>query len=482
MKPADNEKIANYKILEKIGEGGMAIIYKAYQPSLKRNVVIKKLKDPNREIIARFKKEALLSASFTQENVIAIYDFIYANRAYYLVMEHVDGEDLRTIMDGLSPMPVELAILITLELAQGLEYTHNQNIIHRDIKPGNILISAEGNVKLIDFGVAKDDSISQITMTGLIVGTPAYMSPEQAHGDTLGPQSDLYALGILLYEMLTGLKPYYGSNNTEILAKVVRGKYIPAQRINPEIGFKLQRIIKKLLKKDRRKRYKNAAQLVHDLEQCLPWQVRSAKKKIISKHIKNLDKTTITYSDDTLKAALLERASGYGWRALHWGLTCATIISAVALFNQFRQKELGFIQLRAHTPNMEIALNNTPIASSNNVLGPYLNGVYALNASDPIRNATFHTQTVVKANDTTIVEIDIPLNPASSTVKLSAMPPARIDLDGLAITPQQAISIEPGWHRITVKKEGYQTYTQNHFLRASESYVMHFNLIPITEK
>jgi serine/threonine-protein kinase len=206
----ESDKVGSFRLIEKIGEGGMAIIYKAVQPSLKRTVVIKRLKDPNREIIERFKKEAFVSASFSQENVLAIYDFIYAHKSYYLVMEFVDGHDLRDIIDFSAPLPPSVAALIIREVAKGIEYTHNKSVIHRDIKPSNILISHHGEIKLIDFGVAKDETPSKLTLTGMIVGTPSYMSPEQANGDPLGPQSDIYSLGVLLYEMLTGVKPFLG--------------------------------------------------------------------------------------------------------------------------------------------------------------------------------------------------------------------------------------------------------------------------------
>ena len=123
----DDEKVGSFKIVEKIGEGGMAIIFKATQPALKRTVVIKKLKDPNREIIERFKKEAFVSASLSQENVLAIYDFIYTGRSYYLVMEYVNGKDLRTLIDNSAPLPCSVAALIIRDVARGLEYTHTVN-------------------------------------------------------------------------------------------------------------------------------------------------------------------------------------------------------------------------------------------------------------------------------------------------------------------------------------------------------------------
>jgi serine/threonine protein kinase len=479
----NSEKIGSYKILDKIGEGGMAEIYKAYQPALKRNVVMKKLKDPNREIIARFKKEALLSASFSQENVVAIYDFLYLNRAYYLVMEFVDGEDLRTLIDYAAPMSTNLAALIILEIARGLEYTHNQSIIHRDIKPSNILISEEGNVKLIDFGVAKDDTNIRLTMTGLIVGTPSYMSPEQAHGDPLGPQSDLYALGILLYEMLTGIKPFYGQNNTEILAKVVRSKYTPPHRINPEISFRLRRVIKKLLKKDKRSRYKTAAALIHDLEKCVPWQVRSRKKEIFAKMLDSLDKTAITHSDDTLKAAILERSTSWGWNAIHYSVLASVLISGWIIFAQFQKKELGYLKIDNPAKKIEVNIDDKKhfsLHARSNLLGPFLKGSHSIQASDPASNSTFVSQTTIGADDTSRVDVELFQNQTKAQIHFRVTPASsKIHIDGSEIfmDEENTSALPAGWHEIEITKTGYEPLKERRFFRAAESYIMNYSLI-----
>jgi len=478
----NEERIGSYKILNKIGEGGMAEIYKALQPALKRNVVIKKLKDPNREIIARFKKEALLSASFTQENLVALYDFIYTNRAYYLVMEHVDGEDLRTLIDHMFPLPVHVAVLIIMEIAHGLEYTHNQNIIHRDIKPSNILISHEGSVKLIDFGVAKDDTNVRLTLTGLIVGTPSYMSPEQAHGDPLSPQSDLYALGILLYEMLTGLKPFYGSNNTEILAKVTRGRYTPPKRINPEISHKLQRIIRRLLKKEKQKRYRNAAALIHALEKCVPWQVRSRKKEVIARFLETLDKTIVTTSDDTMKAALLDKSSSLGWNGLRYSIALALLLCGLLLFRQFSKKELGYVLLENPVERMELKVDNKikrAVTTKHKLLGPYLQGSHYIEVSDPLANSTFVARTLVHPADTAQVAVKLPQNPGLSGMHISTLPAsADILINGRIVSdPAGVIELSPGWHDIEIRKNGYQAVTDRRFLRAAEFYTMEYSLV-----
>lgn len=477
------DSIGSYKILNKIGEGGMAEIYKALQPALKRNVVIKKLKDPNREIIARFKKEALLSASFTQENIVAIYDFIYDSRSYHLIMEHVDGEDLRTIIDHMFPLPVEMAVLITLDIAHGLEYTHNQNIIHRDIKPSNIIVSHEGNVKLIDFGVAKDDTDTRLTMTGLIVGTPAYMSPEQAHGDALSPQSDLYALGILMYEMLTGLKPFYGSNNTEILAKVTRGKYTPPKRINPEITSRINKVIKKLLRKEKSRRYRNAASLIHDLERCVSWKVRSRKKEVISRALDGLDKTNYTTTEDTIKAAVLSTSASWSWRTVNYSIAASLIICGFFVFKQFSKKELGYIQLENFAPDMQLSINNHQKNlrfAKSKLFGPFLTGIQTLEASDPIGNSSFIAHAAVNADDTVKIKIELPQNPAFSGIKIYTYPvDANILIDGTLISnnTDSYLELTPGWHNIEVNRKDFQVFKERRFFRAAESYIMDYQLL-----
>ncbi len=338
------EYIGTYKIIDKIGEGGMAFIYKAVQPSLKRTVVIKKLKDPNREIINRFKKEALLSASFHHENLVAIYDFIYTNRNYYLVMEHVDGEDLQTIIEHLAPIPPQIAMLIAMGIARGLEYTHTRNIIHRDIKPSNILISYDGNVKIIDFGIARDDLSTRLTLTGMIVGTPAYMSPEQANGDVLTNKSDLFSLGVLLYEMVTGIKPFEGTNQSEVLSKIIRGKYINPQRINPNIPYRLKRIIKKCLQHNPAHRYQSATELINDLERALHWRIRNRRKKIVSRFLNRLNKNE-PITTQTLIHEFLRYSSTRPWRIAQLFIIVLVLSSFYLLPTYLKGLHLGNLEI-----------------------------------------------------------------------------------------------------------------------------------------
>ncbi len=478
----ENEVIGSYKVLNKIAEGGMAEIYKAIQPALKRTVVVKKLKDPNREIIARFKQEALLSAGFGHENLLAIYDFLYHERSYYLVMEYVDGEDLRTIVDYLAPVPPDIAALLIMEIARGLEYTHAQNIIHRDIKPGNILISYEGDVKLIDFGVARDETSTRLTMTGLIVGTPAYMSPEQASGEPLTPQSDLYALGTLLYELLTGIKPFAGENHTEILAKITSNRFTAAERINPDIPYRLRRVIRKALRNDRERRYKNATEFIYDLEKCVSWQLRSRKKEVIARFLRKLDKNTQTPSDDSLKAAIYVKGFSRGWRVLQYAVFLLVIYLSVLTGLQFRDSELGY--LRLFLPDAELAYRidqksrfTTNAASP--LVGPLLQGAHRVEVSHPEFDGIFLGFARILPGDTVRMHVGFEIARDSARVSILSLPMgARVLVNGVQIgnTPLFNAAVPAGSYRFELRHPECENEIHTVNIRSTQPYILNFHL------
>jgi len=475
-----SDYVGNYKVLAKFNEGGMALIYKALQPALKRTVILKKLKDPNREIIKRFKKEALLSASFHHENLLAIYDFLYTNRSYYLVMEYVDGEDLRTLIDYLAPFPAEVAALVILDIARALEYTHMRNIIHRDIKPGNILLSFEGDVKLIDFGVAKDEISTRLTMTGMIVGTPAYMSPEQANGAQLTVQSDLFSLGILLYEMLTGVKPFWGENNTEILSKLIRNKYVPAQRINPEIPRPLRHIIHRALRNDARRRYHQATEMIHDLERFLPWQLRSRKKEIVARFVEKLNKAQ---SSGAPSASAFVSPSGYPaklWNGLKTGLAVAVVALMGFQAYYFNGNHLGYLQLNASPLPGRLRIDHQRIKSVTQagiLFGPLLSGGHTLHYTDPTTGNTAIVSVRIQANDTSATHIELPQTALPAALEITSQPAGLqvyVDQTAVGLTPVHNLNIVSGRHQIRFVHDGQTLQTQSLALQGNRFYHIHF--------
>ena len=465
----------------------MALIFKALQPSLKRTVVIKKLKDPNREIINRFKKEALLSASFHQENLVAVYDFIYTNRSYYLVMEYVDGEDLRTVIDYMAPLSVSVAGLIVLGIVRGLEYTHARNIIHRDIKPGNILLSYSGDVKLIDFGVAKDDVSTRLTLTGMIVGTPAYMAPEQANGEPLSAASDLFSVGVLLYELLTGVKPFYGENNTEILSKIIQNKYIPAERINPDIPRPYRKIIHKALHKDTARRYTNATEMISDLEQAIPWQVRSTKKQVIGRFLKDLDKTRSSSQTDPVKMAYFKAMPSWGWRSARYVLAALILSLLLTQGWLINEHQLGYVKIHSQQAQTYYRLDDGKVhmlPQNETLIGPLRKGMHRIRAGNMLKAGIFITDVSVWPGRTT--ECTIPEAGINDSLRISVntVPAgAEISINGtiLGATPLRALPFAPGSYRIEIHKPGFHSRSERFTLHQGQIYQLFFTLQPLSD-
>jgi serine/threonine protein kinase len=477
----DEEKIGNFKIVEKIGEGGMAIIYKALQPSLKRTVVVKKLKDPNKEIIERFKKEALVSASFSQENVLAIYDFIYSGKSYYLVMEHVDGKDLRTIIDYFAPLPLHIASLIIREIAKGLEYTHVKGIIHRDIKPSNILISYQGDVKLIDFGVAKDETPSRLTLTGMIVGTPSYMSPEQANGEKISSQSDIYSLGVLLYEMVTGIKPFSGDTNTEVMMKIIKGKYTSPRKYNTDMSFKLARIIKKCLQKSRKKRYQNAPELIRDLNNYIPWQGQTHKKELLSEFLKKFNNLEDHFVNTRVSSKVTAKRN-FVYRLAATIILLLGIYTGIQLTRYIIYERLLTLEISVNQPGAMVYLNKN-----------YLGRISSSQKSFSNLPGGSHTLTVTNADETAVYRNYLHLNPGknvkinarfpslnqSTTCSITSTPElAEICINGKSIgtTPINNVPISNGTYLFTLSKTGYQKVTRNIEINKYKHHLLTFSL------
>jgi serine/threonine protein kinase len=277
-----------YQVLSEIGAGGMATIYKAIQKSLDRPVAIKELKKgyhADEQIVLRFEREAKMSASFQHENIVHIYDY-WKKPDYCIVMEYVDGTDLAEIIEKTGSVPVDVGIMIAIQVCSALDYAHMRGLIHRDIKPSNIMVKRNGEVKLMDFGIAHTKKLQTLTLPGTFLGTPAYMSPEQILGQSLDSQSDIFSLGIVLYEMFTGIKPFQEEETRSVTAKILKDRFLPPRRINSDIPRRLQRVIKKCLKKKTNKRYQSVLDLARALGKRLVGTTnKSASLKRISDYL-----------------------------------------------------------------------------------------------------------------------------------------------------------------------------------------------------
>ncbi|MGB3340362.1 MAG: serine/threonine-protein kinase [bacterium] len=305
--------IGNYKILDIIGKGGMAKIYSAIHIPLNRVVVIKEM--GRSESRRRFKQEALMSASLEHPNIVTTHDYFSIGPSCYLVLEYVEGLNLADIIEHTAPFHPKTAALIAREISLAIRHAHSNGILHRDIKPTNILISQKGEVKISDFGVARGEDSPHLTSTGTVVGTPYYMSPEQAEGKELTLQSDIYSLGIVLYEMVTGKKPFSGGNSQAVAAKVIRSKYPTPLYRDPHHSLRLSRIIKKAMKKNLNRRYQTIDYMCHDLENFIGWKKIVKKDKYLKdlpqevEHIKQV--TTIVRKPGKRKRKRQKRGTAF---------------------------------------------------------------------------------------------------------------------------------------------------------------------------
>jgi serine/threonine-protein kinase len=259
----------------------MALVYRAQDILLNRNVAVKVLRQQfvhDEEFIRRFRREAQSAASLSHPNVVSIYDVGQEEDIHYIVMEYVEGKNLNEIIKERAPLQVEEAVRIASQICDALEHAHHNQIIHRDIKPHNILIGRNGRVKVTDFGIARAVTSTTITQTGSVVGSVHYFSPEHAKGVTTGEKSDLYSLGIVLYQMLTAQLPFLGESPISVALKHLQEEFEEPRKVNPLIPQSVENIILKSMRKNPQERYQSAEEMMEDLETCLLPDRRNEQK------------------------------------------------------------------------------------------------------------------------------------------------------------------------------------------------------------
>ena len=262
-----------YEIIKKIGNGGMATVYKAKDKVLKRNVAVKILRDEfttDEEFIKRFEGEAQSAARLTHANIVSIYDVGVEGNLYYIVMELIQGKTLKEIiLEEEGPLPWKWSLNVAIQIASALEVAHRNNIIHRDIKPHNIIITEDGVAKVTDFGIAKAVSNSTITAFGTTIGSVHYFSPEHARGGFTDAKSDIYSLGVVMYEMLTGRVPFDADTPVSVALKHMQEEPEEPIELNPKIPTSVNQIIMKALQKESSMRYQSATEMLVDLRKAL---------------------------------------------------------------------------------------------------------------------------------------------------------------------------------------------------------------------
>ena len=260
-----------YLIVRKLGAGGMADVYLAEDQELGRRVAIKILNDrhaADEQFVERFRREAKNAAGLSHPNIVQIYDRGTAEGTYYIAMEYLDGRSLKELIVGRGPAPIKLAIEYTREILAAVGFAHRNGIVHRDIKPHNVLCGPEGRLKVTDFGIARSGA-SQMTEVGSIIGTAQYLSPEQARGAPVDQSSDLYSVGVVLYELLTGQVPFTGDTPLEIAMKHLSTVPRPPSELREDVPHDLDLVVLRALAKEPADRYQSAEEMDADLKRVL---------------------------------------------------------------------------------------------------------------------------------------------------------------------------------------------------------------------
>lgn len=266
-------QLGRYEVIRELGQGAMGIVYQAKDPLIDRIVAIKTInlglaQEGKDEYEGRFYQEAKAAGRLNHPNIVTIYDVGKSGEIAYIAMEFLQGRELRDIMNDAGLLPVDHVLDIVAQVASGLAYAHEHEIVHRDVKPSNIMVIRDGHVKITDFGIARMASSAVRTQTGMVLGSPKYMSPEQVMGKEIDQRSDIFSLGVMLYEMLTGQAPFNGDNVNAIMYQTLNAVPAPPNSVNAVVPEMLNFIVAKALAKGIDDRYQNAKDFAADLRAC----------------------------------------------------------------------------------------------------------------------------------------------------------------------------------------------------------------------
>jgi len=310
-----------YQVIEELGRGGMGKVYKVFDTEIDAKIALKIIKPEiaaDKATIERFRNELKMARDISHKNICRMYDLGREAGLYYITMEYVPGEDLRNMIRMSGRLGIGTAVSVARQISEGLAEAHRRGIVHRDLKPSNIMIDREGNIRIMDFGIARVVKTKGITGAGLIIGTPEYMSPEQVEGKGVDARSDIYSLGIILFEMLTGRVPFDGDTPFTVGVKQKSEAPQDPRRLNPDIPENLSRLILKCLEKAEDRRYQSAEDLRADLEK-IAQGIPTAERLLPKKKASTSKQITVTLGLKKLLAPALIVA-GLAVVALFWAI------------------------------------------------------------------------------------------------------------------------------------------------------------------
>jgi eukaryotic-like serine/threonine-protein kinase len=362
--------VGSYKIIEKIGEGGMGAVFKGVDLMLEREVAVKMLRPElarQPELVERFRSEAVTLAKLLHPNIATLYSFLRQGDDFFMIMEYVAGRSLEDVIRSSGAMPPAAAVLMFCQALDGIEYAHRQGILHRDLKPANLMLTSDGSIKVMDFGIARVLGAARVTRAGHLVGTIEYMSPERIHGEETDIRSDLYSLGIVLYEMLTGRLPFCSTSEYELLKMHVEVPVPPPRSLAAGISEGLEAVLLRALEKKPENRFASAAQLraalterLSEAEAPLPAQAKATRVATASGG--HVAATRIAFAPPPAVVAAAPSVRSRPGRWLLVALVAAVLVVLVAV--------AGIVYMRRVSPQPAAVEATRPAAPPPAATGP----------------------------------------------------------------------------------------------------------------
>jgi serine/threonine-protein kinase len=449
MPPID--KLGRYQIVRELSEGAMGTVFEAVDPLIERTVAIKTIKlDFSKDELAsfeqRFLREAKSAGRLNHPNIVTIYDVGESDNVAYLAMEYLEGQTLREVLDSGVALPVGRAAWIAAQIAEALSYADEHGVVHRDVKPANIILTRRGAVKLTDFGIAVLPMGSR-TQSGTVMGSPKYMSPEQALGHKVDTRSDIFSLGIVLYEMLTGMAPFDGDNLNAILYRVINEEPATPRSFNSRVPSGLERIVMKMLEKRPERRYQNARQLARELQAYQTSPVTGA---------------AATAANDKVDAGALTivcpPVTNRGRQAKHYfyvAAACAMVVLATALpvilSQDEQQKVVEPLPITVATP----IVPQPPASASSEESG---DKVVALSALEPEMEMS-----VDEPQELQEPAKPRPLAPASGTLSFAIAPWGEVYVNSKRVgvsPPMSEFKLPAGRHTVEIRNSSFVPYSE----------------------
>ncbi|MGQ9817220.1 MAG: protein kinase domain-containing protein [bacterium] len=464
----------------------MAAIYKAVQLSLDRIVAVKVLHGhlaQDKDFIVRFEREAKTAANLQHENIVNIIDYGRDEDVYFIAMEYVDGKSLKEILNLIKFVPQEIALAIAGEISKGLDYAHQKGIVHRDVKPANILIGYDGTVKIADFGLAQAQDLTSITVTGSIVGTPAYMSPEQAAGRKVDIRSDIFSFGVVFYEMLTGIKPFRGDNYSSVIYEILTISPPKPVEANPLVSKDISNIIERMLEKDPDKRFQQCNEVSLEINNYL----RRNRIEVTRKDIGGF----INSPTQNFQNLLQKRKERHYERGIYFmNLGYNKIDDAIEEFEKVLILDPDDSKAKNYLDELKKKKEKSPMARKETVQKEEKISIKKKAISPVAITAGVIAIVIIlfvlsKSLPTQKSKINLGVSPTGYAILNTIFPGAEIFLNDDSLgktTPAILETLKIGEHQVEFKKSGYKPFSQKFAIKGNDTVNLNITLTEETAK